>query len=73
VNYRCPAGIVGVVDRLLRHNVRRVAKSIRASSIDAGGWSIDRSVDAVDATARARSAAPSHRAQCPVTWRSSPA
>ena len=32
VNYRCPAGIVDVVDRLLRHNHRRVAKTIRAAS-----------------------------------------
>jgi DNA helicase-2/ATP-dependent DNA helicase PcrA len=31
VNYRCPAGVVGSVDRLLRHNRRRVAKVIRAA------------------------------------------
>ena len=30
VNYRCPAGVVEVADRLLRHNRRRVAKTIRA-------------------------------------------
>ena len=41
VNYRCPAGVVDVVDRLLRHNQRRVSKTIRAASTDAGGWSID--------------------------------
>ena len=41
VNYRCPAGIVDVVDRLLRHNHRRVAKTIRAASTDTTGWSID--------------------------------
>ena len=47
VNYRCPAGIVDVVDRLLRHNHRRVAKTIRAASTDTTGWSIDGGVDAV--------------------------
>jgi DNA helicase-2/ATP-dependent DNA helicase PcrA len=50
VNYRCPAGVVDVVDRLLRHNHRRVAKTIRAASSDVGGWSIDTSVDAVGAS-----------------------
>ena len=50
VNYRCPAGIVDVVDRLLRHNDRRVAKTISAASEDAGGWRIDGRVDAVGAT-----------------------
>jgi DNA helicase-2/ATP-dependent DNA helicase PcrA len=53
VNYRCPAGVVEVVDRLLRHNRRRVAKTIRAASSDAGGWSIDTNVDAVGASRRA--------------------
>jgi len=53
VNYRCPAGVVEVVDRLLRHNHRRVAKTIRAASTDAGGWSVDASVDAVGASRRA--------------------
>ena len=53
VNYRCPAGIVDVADRLLRHNSRRVAKMIRAASTDPGGWSIDASVDPVDATTTA--------------------
>jgi DNA helicase-2/ATP-dependent DNA helicase PcrA len=50
VNYRCPAGVVEVVDRLLRHNHRRVAKTIRAASADTGGWSVDTSVDAVGAS-----------------------
>ena len=50
VNYRCPAGIVEVVDRLLRHNDRRVAKTIRAASTDNGGWGVDGRVDAVGAT-----------------------
>ena len=52
VNYRCPAGIVDVVDRLLRHNHRRVAKTIRAASNDTSGWSIDGSVDAVGSSRR---------------------
>ena len=30
VNYRCPPSVVEVADRLLRHNRRRVAKTIRA-------------------------------------------
>ncbi len=52
VNYRCPAGIVDVVDRLLRHNHRRVAKTIRAASTDTTGWSIDGGVDAVGSSRR---------------------
>jgi ATP-dependent DNA helicase UvrD/PcrA len=53
VNYRCPAGVVDVADRLLRHNRRRVPKTIRASSTDAGGWSVDGDSDPVASTARA--------------------
>ncbi len=53
VNYRCPAGTVEVVDRLLRHNRRRVRKTIRAASTDPGGWSIDRAVDPVAASLHA--------------------
>ena len=53
VNYRCPAGVVEIADRLLRHNQRRVPKVIRAHSTDAGGWSIDSSVDPVGASAAA--------------------
>ncbi len=53
VNYRCPAGIVDVADRLLRHNQRRVPKTIRAHSTDPGGWSIDTAVDPVAATTAA--------------------
>ena len=34
VNYRCPGGVVDAADRLLRHNRRRVAKTIRAASPD---------------------------------------
>ncbi|WP_439115703.1 ATP-dependent helicase [Ilumatobacter sp.] len=53
VNYRCPAGVVQIVDRLLRHNGRRVAKTIRANSTDTGGWNVDTAVDPISATQRA--------------------
>ncbi|HUS41995.1 MAG TPA: ATP-dependent DNA helicase UvrD2 [Ilumatobacteraceae bacterium] len=62
VNYRCPAGVVEVVDRLLRHNQRRVAKTIRSASDDPGGWSVDTNVDAVAASVRAVEAALSNGA-----------
>lgn len=52
VNYRCPAGVVDAVGRLLRHNRRRVPKTIRAASDDPGGWTVDGSVDPVGATRR---------------------
>ena len=56
VNYRCPAGVVEVADRLLRHNRRRVAKTIRAAAppSDDPGWSVDAREDAVAATVRGR-------------------
>ena len=50
VNYRCPAGVVEVADRLLRHNRRRVAKTIRAASEDPEGWSAGGGDDPVGAT-----------------------
>jgi DNA helicase-2/ATP-dependent DNA helicase PcrA len=53
VNYRCPGGIVDIVDRLLRHNVRRVPKTIRAHSTDDAGWKVDTAVDPIAATQRA--------------------
>ena len=53
VNYRCPAGIVEIADRLLRHNQRRVDKTISADSADPGGWTVDRAVDPVRATTEA--------------------
>ncbi len=53
VNYRCPGGIVDVVDRLLRHNGRRVPKTIRAHSTDAAGWKVDTAVDPISATQQA--------------------
>ena len=46
VNYRCPAGTVDVVDRLLRHNGRRVAKTIRAC-VDRPGRMVRRSVRSI--------------------------
>ena len=54
VNYRCPAGIVEAVDRLLRHNRRRVAKTIRAAAVEPGGWSVDTSDDPVGSTTDSR-------------------
>ncbi len=57
VNYRCPAGVVEVADRLLRHNRRRVDKVIRAASVDMGGWSTSSSDDPVGATVAAVQAA----------------
>lgn len=50
VNYRCPAGIVGAVDCLLRHNTRRVPKTIRAAAADPAGWSLAPGVDAVSSS-----------------------
>ena len=40
VNYRCPAGIVRAADTLLRHNRRRVPKTIRASHADRDGFMV---------------------------------
>ena len=40
VNYRCPAGIVRAADTLLRHNRRRVAKTIRASHAERDGFMV---------------------------------
>ncbi|NND74051.1 MAG: ATP-dependent DNA helicase UvrD2 [Ilumatobacter sp.] len=58
VNYRCPAGVVDIVDRLLRHNDRRVSKTIRpAAAAPDGGWTVDTAVDPVSATTRAVTAA----------------
>ena len=51
VNYRCPSGVVDVADRLLRHNVRRVAKTIRAAAdAPADGWSVAGGDDEVAGT-----------------------
>jgi DNA helicase II / ATP-dependent DNA helicase PcrA len=57
VNYRCPAGVVTSVDRLLRHNRRRVPKTIRAASTDIGGWDVITSDDPVTDTVGRVSAA----------------
>jgi DNA helicase-2/ATP-dependent DNA helicase PcrA len=54
INYRCPADLVAVVERLLRHNRRRVPKLIRAApSRDPKpqGWSTVTSGDPVADTA----------------------
>ena len=53
VNYRCPAGVVEAVDRLLRHNRRRVSKLMRAKSELRPGWTIDGRRDVVAATTEA--------------------
>jgi DNA helicase-2/ATP-dependent DNA helicase PcrA len=57
VNYRCPAGVVEVADRLLRHNRRRVPKTIRAASEDPDGWAVRTSDDPVADTVAAVRAA----------------
>jgi DNA helicase II / ATP-dependent DNA helicase PcrA len=36
INYRCPADVVDAADRLLRHNRRRVSKTIRAATTGTG-------------------------------------
>jgi len=63
VNYRCPAGVVEAADRLLRHNRRRVAKTIRAASSAAGGWAATSSDDPVGDTVAAVQAAIGRGAQ----------
>ena len=40
VNYRCPPGVVTAADTLLRHNVRRVPKVIRAAATAHGGHDV---------------------------------
>lgn len=63
VNYRCPAGVVDSVDRLLRHNRWRVTKTIRAAPDAAeGGWSVDVSNDPVASTVRSVDLAIGHGA-----------
>jgi DNA helicase II / ATP-dependent DNA helicase PcrA len=56
VNYRCPPDLVQVVDRLLRHNRRRVPKKIRAAperNLNHQGWSTISTADPVaDTTSR---------------------
>jgi DNA helicase-2/ATP-dependent DNA helicase PcrA len=48
VNYRCPGGVVEIADRLLRHNRRRVAKTIRARPEAPGTWRVAGGADPVD-------------------------
>jgi DNA helicase-2/ATP-dependent DNA helicase PcrA len=45
VNYRCPGGVVEIADRLLRHNRRRVPKTIRSAKPDEVGWSVSAAMD----------------------------
>ncbi|MEX2626837.1 MAG: UvrD-helicase domain-containing protein, partial [Ilumatobacteraceae bacterium] len=57
INYRCPAGLVVAADRLLRHNRRRVPKTIRAARAPAAagepdGWTVVTSDDPVGDTVR---------------------
>jgi DNA helicase-2/ATP-dependent DNA helicase PcrA len=50
VNYRCPADVVAAADRLVRHNRRRVAKTIRAANDHLGLVVHEASDDPVGAT-----------------------
>jgi DNA helicase II / ATP-dependent DNA helicase PcrA len=50
VNYRCPDGIVAAADRLLRHNRRRVAKTIRGVRPGEHGWAAVSELDTVATT-----------------------
>jgi DNA helicase-2/ATP-dependent DNA helicase PcrA len=55
VNYRCPADLVAVVERLLRHNRRRVPKQIKAApsrNSNSQGWSVVTTSDPVADTAQ---------------------
>jgi DNA helicase-2/ATP-dependent DNA helicase PcrA len=45
VNYRCPGGVVEIADRLLRHNRRRVPKTIRSAKPHEVGWSVSAATD----------------------------
>lgn len=54
VNYRCPGGVVRAADTLLRHNFRRVAKTIRAQQAQADGFHVAPATgDSVDVTVQA--------------------
>ena len=54
VNYRCPGGIVRAADTLLRHNRRRVPKTIRAAHAATDGFLIAPATgDPVDVTVQA--------------------
>jgi DNA helicase II / ATP-dependent DNA helicase PcrA len=56
INYRCPADVVDAADRLLRHNRRRVSKTIRAAT-DGAGLVVSSSDDPVSDSVRRVSAA----------------
>lgn len=53
VNYRCPEPVVEIADRLLRHNRRRVDKTIRSRPDAPGRWHIAPGDDTVAATVAA--------------------
>ena len=58
VNYRCPGGIVRAADTLLRHNRRRVSKTIRSAQPEADGFTVaDTDPDSVALTLEAVQAA----------------
>lgn len=57
VNYRCPGDVVAAADRLVRHNRRRVPKSIRAARPDAAGLRVVETADTLTATVQAIRAA----------------
>jgi DNA helicase-2/ATP-dependent DNA helicase PcrA len=50
VNYRCAPAIVAAADRLLRHNRRRVPKTIRAGREEGTGWRSVTAAATADAT-----------------------
>ena len=54
VNYRCPSGVVSAASTLLRHNHRRVAKTIRAANTQTDGFTVAApSIDTVGVTVAA--------------------
>jgi DNA helicase-2/ATP-dependent DNA helicase PcrA len=58
VNYRCPDGVVTAAERLLRHNRRRVPKTIRsAAGARPGGWAAVSGGDPVELSVHAVQAA----------------
>jgi DNA helicase-2/ATP-dependent DNA helicase PcrA len=50
VNYRCAPAIVVAADRLLRHNRRRVPKTIRSGRAEGSGWRSIAAAATADAT-----------------------
>lgn len=48
VNYRCPGDVVAAADRLVRHNRRRVAKTIRSIRPQTTGLHVVRALEGLD-------------------------